>query len=560
MWWCRMKSMQTRVTSPQKTTAASSSEALGCSCFKMSACCVQSVQWRWKLLAKRLQHVSKMPPVDDSFQILHDLSRIQDNDPNMYMNPTKGLQPPPLQFWAVPEAEWAQSHFDNSVHFVSSVLMTLNYTLFQENNQTSIDHSSEKSTPGSSVEHIEPLGWCSCRLSAFSYNQKQPCLQRMLMQWCRMKSMQTRVTGPQKTTAASSSEALGCSCFKMSACRIHSIQWHWKLLAKRLQHVSKMSPVDDSFQILHDLSRIQDNDQNMYMNPTKGLQPPPLQFWAVPEAEWAQSHFDNSVHFVSSVLMTLNYTLFQENNQTSIDHSSEKSTPGSSVEHIEPLGWCSCRLSAFSYNQKQPCLQRMLMQWCRMKSMQTRVTGPQKTTAASSSEALGCSCFKMSACRIHSIQWHWKLLAKRLQHVSKMSPVDDSFQILHDLSRIQDNDQNMYMNPTKGLQPPPLQFWAVPEAEWAQSHFDNSVHFVSSVLMTLNYTLFLENNQTSIDHSSEKATPGPSVEHIEPLGWCSCRLSAFSYNKNNFVSRECRCGDVAWRACKPGWQAPRKQP
>ena len=54
-------------------------------------------------------NVSNMPPVDDSFQILHYLSRIQDNDQNMCMNPTKRLQPPPLQFWAVPEAEWAHS-------------------------------------------------------------------------------------------------------------------------------------------------------------------------------------------------------------------------------------------------------------------------------------------------------------------------------------------------------------------------------------------------------------------------------------------------------------------
>ena len=101
------------------------------------------------------------------------------------------------------------------------------------------------------------------------------------------------------------------------------------------------------------------------------------------------------------------------------------------------------------------------------------------------------------------------------------------------------------------------------QSELIQSHFDNnSVHFVSSVLMPiLNYTLFQENNQTkSIDHSSEKATPGSSVEHIEPLGRFSCRLSASRYNKNNFVSRECRCADVAWRACKLGWQAPRKQP
>ena len=72
------------------------------------------------------------------------------------------------------------------------------------------------------------------------------------------------------------------------------------------------------------------------------------------------------------------------------------------------------------------------------------------------------------------------------------------------------------------------------QSELIQSHFDNnSVHFVSSVLMpTLNYTLFQENNQTkSIDHSSEKATPGSSVEHIEPLGRFSCRLSAFSKSK-----------------------------
>ena len=150
---------------------------------------------------------------------------------------TQQLQPPPWQLWAVP-AEWAH---DSASHFPPKT--------------TAPTH----------------------------------CLRRMLMQWCRMKSMQTRVTSPQKTTAASSSEALGCSGFKMSACRIHSIQWHWKLLAKCLQHVSKMSPVDDSFLILHYLSRIQDNDQNMCMNPTKRLQPPPLQFWAVPEAEWAHS-------------------------------------------------------------------------------------------------------------------------------------------------------------------------------------------------------------------------------------------------------------------------------
>ena len=288
MRWCRMKSMQTRVTSPQKTTAASSSEALGCSCFKMSVYRMQSVQ---KLINKNesmlisrdhmifqgsrtIIKAEKRPPNSSSSllhgscglflqserMIAHHTPLQKQQHPHIvsrecwcgdvawrackpgWQAPRKQPQPPPVKLWDVPASKWALAAFNQ----------------------------------------FNGVGNYSPNVS----NMSPTCRQWMIV-------------------------SRSCMIFQGSRTMIKTCAW------------------------------IQQSDSSL-LHCSFGL--------FLKQSELIQSHFDNnSVHFVSNVLMpTLNYTLFQDNNQTkSIDHSSEKATPGSSVEHIEPLGWCSCRLSAF---------------------------------------------------------------------------------------------------------------------------------------------------------------------------------------------------------------------
>ena len=136
------------------------------------------------------------------------------------------------------------------------------------------------------------------------------------------------------------------------------------------------------------------------------------------------------------------------------------------------------------------------MRWCRMKSMQTRVTSPQKTTEASSSEALGCSCFKMSVYRMQSVQ---KLINK-----------NESMLISRD---------HMIFQGSR----------TIIKAEKRPPNSSSSLHGSCG--------LFLQSERMIVHHTSLQKQQHPHI-----------------------VSRECWCGDVAWRACKPGWQAPRKQP